>query len=71
MPPLISRWKPCVEVTKRSRDGGGDIKLLKKSEVGTLLTLRQCKRYAPEKKVAVEAVRQLYGIAESGKATSG
>jgi len=25
----------------------------------------QCKRYAPEKKVAVEAVRRLYGIAES------
>lgn len=25
----------------------------------------QCKRYAPEMKVAVAAVRQLYGIAES------
>jgi len=60
-----------VEVTKRSRDGGLDMRAFKKSAVGTLLTMTQCKRYAPEHKVTVEAVRQLYGVVESDKATSG
>jgi hypothetical protein len=44
---------------------------LRKSDVGTLLTLTQCKRYAPDKKVTVEAVRQLYGVVESDRATNG
>jgi hypothetical protein len=60
-----------VEVTKRTRDGGLDIRACKKSDVGTLLTMTQCKRYAPHRKVTVEAVRQLYGVVESDKATNG
>jgi hypothetical protein len=60
-----------VEVTKRTRDGGLDIRACKKSDVGTLLTMTQCKRYAPQRKVTVEAVRQLYGVVDSDKATNG
>jgi restriction system protein len=33
--------------------------------------MTQCKRYAPKHKVTVEAVRELYGVVESEKATSG
>jgi len=58
-------------LTKKTGDGGIDIKLFQKSAVGTLLTLVQCKRYAPSNKVTVEAVRQLYGVVEADKATTG
>ena len=60
-----------VEVTPRSKDGGLDIRVVHKTELGRFLTLIECKRYAPENKVGVEIVRGLYGVVSAENATSG
>lgn len=52
-----------VDLTPMSRDGGFDILASLKSPLGgEFLTLVECKRYLPEKKVGVQIVRSLHGI---------
>ena len=60
-----------VELTPRTRDGGFDIRAYSRSDVGTCLTLVECKRYGLDSKVSVDVVRGLYGVTESGRATMG
>ena len=60
-----------VEVTKRTRDGGLDIRAYHHSDLGVLLGLIECKRYAPAKKVSVDVIRGLYGVVESERASFG
>jgi hypothetical protein len=60
-----------VTRTPFSKDGGVDLILVKKSSVGSLMTLVDCKRYAQKNKVGVDVVRGLYGVVEQRKATSG
>lgn len=60
-----------VELTRRTHDGGKDIYAAHRDSLGTNLYLIECKRYASSHKVGVEAVRSLYGILESEKATKG
>ena len=43
-----------VELTPQTRDGGYDIRALRKDGFGTLLYLVECKRYAPKHPVGVE-----------------
>lgn len=52
-----------ILLTPRSRDGGLDIRAIRKDSIGTLLYLIECKRYAPERPVSVEVVRGLFGVA--------
>jgi restriction endonuclease Mrr len=60
-----------VELTPRTRDGGLDIRACMRSDVGTCLTLIECKRYGQKKLVSVDIVRGLYGVTESSRATMG
>jgi restriction endonuclease Mrr len=60
-----------VEVTKRTRDGGLDIRAAMKSDIGTVLILIECKRFSPQHKVGVHVVRGLYGVVEAERATKG
>ena len=60
-----------VEVTPRTRDGGLDIRAIQRSDIGTFLTLVECKRYASTKPISVDIVRALYGVTESEHATMG
>lgn len=60
-----------VELTKRTRDGGLDIRAYRRSDIGTLLGLIECKRYSANNKVSVEIVRGLYGVVASEKASFG
>ena len=60
-----------VELTPASKDGGFDIRAVRKTDVGCGLTLIECKRYSTQHKVGVEIVRGLYGVVENQKATSG
>jgi len=60
-----------VELTPATKDGGFDIMAVRKTEVGTGLTLIECKRYHQTRTVGVELVRGLYGVVESKKATNG
>lgn len=60
-----------VILTPRSKDGGLDVRAIRKDSVGTLLYLIECKRYASHRPVGVEIVRGLYGVAALEKATHG
>lgn len=59
-----------VVLTPKTRDGGLDMRAFYKSDVGTLLTLIECKRYAPDKRVSVDVVRALHGVRDDQKATN-
>ena len=60
-----------VVLTPRSRDGGLDIRAIRKDSVGTLLYLIECKRYAETRPVGVEIVRSLYGVTANEHASCG
>lgn len=60
-----------VELTPATRDGGFDLRLISKLDVGSALTLVECKRFAPNRKVGVSALRSLYGVVEAQSATRG
>jgi hypothetical protein len=60
-----------VELTPKTKDGGFDIRAFRRDDVGTCLTLVECKRYAPKNPVSVEIVRGLYGVSRSEGATNG
>ncbi|SEH15051.1 restriction system protein [Sphingopyxis sp. YR583] len=68
---LFTRLGFDVELTPASRDGGKDLILLKRSDLGTMMTYVECKRYAPNQSVGVAVVRALHGVVERGRATSG
>lgn len=46
-------------------DGGVDIRLLQRDPLGDVLTLVQAKRYAPKRKIGIEAVASLYGVSKA------
>ncbi len=60
-----------VVLTPKSKDGGVDIRAMRKDSVGTLLYLIECKRYAADRPVGLEIVRGLYGIAATQHASCG
>lgn len=61
-----------VELTPPIKDGGFDIIAVQKNSVtGTTVNLVECKRYRPERKIAVGIVRSLLGVVESKRATKG
>ena len=53
-----------VELTKATRDGGKDIYIANKNELGSFLYLVECKKYAPKNPVGIEVIRNLYGVLE-------
>lgn len=58
-------------VTPQTRDGGNDIRAIRKDGLGTFLYLIECKRYAPHRPVGVEVIRSLYGVSMAEQATYG
>ena len=60
-----------VELTRFSKDGGFDIRVVRKTAVGLGLTLIECKRYSQGNPVGVELVRGLHSVVETANATSG
>jgi hypothetical protein len=60
-----------VEITPCTRDGGFDVRAVHRSDLGTMLIIIECKRYALENRVGVGIVRGLYGVVESERATKG
>jgi hypothetical protein len=51
-----------VALTPQTRDGGIDFKAFRKEPFGTLLTLVECKRYRPDRRIGVGVVRALHGV---------
>lgn len=60
-----------VKMTPETRDGGKDIYVAKRNDIGNFLYLVECKKYAPNHKVGVGVIRDLYGVLSKEKATLG
>jgi restriction system protein len=60
-----------VKLTKATRDGGKDLYVARKDEIGTTLCLVECKRYRPDRPVGVGVVRNLYGVVNQENASTG
>ncbi len=57
-----------AELGPGSGDGGIDVRLLQRDPIGDILTLVQAKKYAPSRKIGLEAVAALHGVADVEKA---
>lgn len=68
---LLARLGYEVTLTPMSRDGGKDILAARRDPLGTFLFLIECKRFAPENRVGVSLVRNLYGVVQAERATAG
>ncbi|MEZ5358860.1 MAG: restriction endonuclease [Candidatus Zixiibacteriota bacterium] len=61
-----------VEITKETRDGGRDILAAIATPIGKLLTIVECKRLSPERKIGLDvAERFLWTIDNKDKASCG
>lgn len=58
-----------VWLTPEQKDGGRDILTISKQEVGTFLTLVECKKWRPDRPVPVEIVRAAYGVMQQQRAS--
>lgn len=68
---MFERLGYSVTLTPAQKDGGKDLIIAKRDDLGTMLSFVECKRYAPDRPVGVGVVRALSGVVELGRATSG
>jgi restriction system protein len=68
---IFTRLGYAVELTPRSKDGGVDIFLAQKTDLGSFLYFVECKQYAPNRPVGIGLVNALVGVVERGRATAG
>lgn len=68
---LLARLGYEVTLTAAFRDGGKDIYVASRDELGSFLYIVECKRHAPDNPVGVGLVRELHGVVQAEKATAG
>jgi len=60
-----------TELGPGQNDGGIDLKLYHKDDIGDIITYVQAKRYAPKNPIRLEAVQALYGVVKAKNANKG
>jgi energy-coupling factor transporter ATP-binding protein EcfA2 len=60
-----------VKLTQETRDGGKDLIIVDKREVGDFLIYAECKKFAPDRPVGVGVVSNLNGRLDVDRATAG
>lgn len=68
---LLKSFGYAVKLGKGSKDGGVDVFAEKRTELGTELTIVQCKRNSAKNKVGEPIVKQLYADVTTKNATRG
>lgn len=68
---LLEKEGYRVQITQATKDGGKDIMIANNSNLGNFLFYVECKRYAPDRPVGVNLVRELYGVLQADRATAG
>jgi Restriction endonuclease len=51
-----------VELTPQTRDGGRDILAVLQTPLGKMLTIVECKRYSPERKIGLDIVERFFHV---------
>ncbi len=67
---ILDRLGYSVRLTPATRDGGKDIYVATRSDLGSFLYLVECKHFAPDRPVGVGIVRELYGTLSVERATA-
>lgn len=60
-----------VELTPSTHDGGKDIYVAHKNNLGSFLYLVECKKNAPDNHIGLDIIQRLYGVVSDEKATAG
>jgi hypothetical protein len=60
-----------VELTQQSRDGGKDLIIMDRSDIGNFMIYAECKHYRADRPVGVDVVSQLLGRINFDRATAG
>ena len=68
---ILARKGYDVKLTSATRDGGKDIYVAQKTDLGSFLYVVECKKYSPPKKVGVSVLRDLYGVISKENLTAG
>jgi restriction endonuclease Mrr len=68
---LFTREGYDVTLTPESHDNGVDLYVAKRTPLGPLLYVVECKRYRPDRPIGASLVRQLRGMVERESATAG
>lgn len=59
-----------VELTQQTRDGGKDLIIMNRNDVGNFMIYAECKHLAPYRPVGVSVVSELYGRINLDRATA-
>jgi HJR/Mrr/RecB family endonuclease len=68
---LFSEKGYQVELTQQTKDGGKDLIIVHRSDIGNFMVYAECKHYRPDRPVGVDVVTQLFGRINFDKATAG
>ncbi len=68
---ILIRKNFNVKLTPATCDGGKDIYVATKNDLGSFLYIVECKKYKPTHKVGVRVLRDLYGVLSKENATYG
>ncbi|MDI9872871.1 restriction endonuclease, partial [Flectobacillus roseus] len=68
---LMTKQGYKVDLTKATRDGGKDLIIANHSDIGNFIYYVECKKYAPNRPVGVNLVRELAGTISLDRVTAG
>ncbi|MBK3519721.1 restriction endonuclease [Carboxylicivirga marina] len=68
---LMEKRGYSVDLTKATRDGGKDLIIANHVDIGNFLYYLECKKYAPERPVGVNLIRELAGTISVDRVTAG
>jgi hypothetical protein len=60
-----------VKLTQQTRDGGKDLIIMNRSDIGNFMIYAECKHYSPDRPVGVGVVSELHGRIDLDRATAG
>lgn len=60
-----------VNITKATHDGGKDLMVAEKSNLGSFMFYVECKKFSPNRHVGINLLRELYGTVQADNATAG
>ncbi len=68
---LMTKQGYNVDLTKATRDGGKDLIIANHSDIGNFIYYVECKKFAPNRPVGVNLVRELAGTISVDRVTAG
>ncbi|UPT69323.1 MAG: restriction endonuclease [Flavobacterium sp. JAD_PAG50586_2] len=68
---LMVRRGYNVELTQQTKDGGKDLIIANQRDIGNFLYYLECKKFAPNRPVGINLVRELAGTVSVDRVTAG